>query len=558
MASALRAKHAPRYAEVGRLLLKHRGAVADMDDGIDPAVVDAAGPDEADQRADAEQLAAELVRMGPTFIKLGQLLSTRADLLPPAYLDALAKLRDDVDPFPADEAIRVVEDELGVRVSKAFKSFYRRPIGAASLGQVHKAAMRDGRLVAVKVQRPGIRRQAMEDMEVISELATFLDGHSESASRVGFAGMVGEFRRSLIDELDYRREASNLRLLGEHLAGFEHIVVPQPVDDYTTSQVLTMTFVGGKSVASMGPLARTELDCPALGQELVGAYLDQLLIHGFFHADPHPGNLLLTDDGRLALIDLGMVARLSPGSQEQLLRLLLAISDRDGAGVADSLEHMGTKLPGYAGDELRTAASDLVLRYGSATIAEAAPGRLLGQLATASAAAGLRPRPELTMLAKALLNLDQVARTLDPEIDVDKVVQSHAARVMRHRMLEAASPTRLMRSALEATAFAEALPSRLNAVLESVSEGKITLNLEGLDESAIMRGAQKMANRLATGVLVAAFVVAAALFSSGKGATLWGYPLLTIVFLGLALVTVAVAGFGIIRRDVPQRGRRAP
>ncbi|HET6964669.1 MAG TPA: AarF/UbiB family protein [Acidimicrobiales bacterium] len=539
------------------MLLKHRGAAVDPRHTETELDLDAGGPPAtAEEMADAEALASELVRMGPTFVKLGQLLSTRADLLPPAYLEALSRLRDDVKPLAADEVIQVVEEELGVRVSKAFGSFNRRPIGSASLGQVHKATLRDGRPVAVKVQRPGVRRQAVEDMEVIGELAAFVDGHSESASRFGFAAMVEEFRRSLMDELDYRREASNLRLLGEQLEGFRRIVVPDPVDDYTTSRVLTMSYVEGKSVASIGPLARMELDYPALGEELVGAYLDQVLVHGFFHADPHPGNVLLTEDGCLALIDLGMVARVSPQVQEQLLRLLLAIANRDGNGAADALEHLGTRLEGFDAQELRDRVSDLVLRYGTLTVADMPAGRLLGELAMASSRCGLRPRSELTMLAKALLNLDQVARTLDPAIEVDKVVQAHAARVMRHRMLEAASPTNVMRSALEATAFAEALPARMNKVLESLAEGRFTLNVEGLDEAAIMRGAQKMSNRMATGVLIAAFILAAALFSNGRGGTtVWGYPLLTIVFLGLAVISAIWLAVGILRSDLPQRGR---
>lgn len=537
------------------MLLKHRGAALDLKHGeADPDLDAKVDPGEVE---DAKQLASELVRMGPTYIKLGQLLSTRSDFLPPSYLEALSQLRDDVTPFPTDEAIQVVEEELGVRVSKAFRSFNQRPIGSASLGQVHKAALRDGRLVAVKVQRPGVRAQAVDDMDVIAELAAFVDGHSESAARFGFAGMVEEFRRSLMDELDYRREASNLRLFGEQLSDFSRIVIPEPVDDYTTSRVLTMSFVPGKSIASIGPVARTELDYPALGEELVGAYLDQVLVHGFFHADPHPGNVLLTDDGRLALIDFGMVARLSPQVQECLLRLLLAIANRDGSDAADVLEHLGTRLEGYDPDELRDRASDLVLRYGSLSVSEMAAGRLLGELATASSRAGLRPRSELTMLGRALLNLDQVARTLDPEIEVDKVVQTHAARVMRRRMLEAASPTKVMRSALEATAFAEALPGRMNKVLESLAEGRLTLNLEGLDENAIMRSAQKMANRLATGVVIAAFVVAAGLFSGAHTATtVLGYPVLTIVFLALAALAASWLVVGIIRGDLPQRGKR--
>ncbi|HET9075776.1 MAG TPA: AarF/UbiB family protein [Acidimicrobiales bacterium] len=554
MKTSLKPGHAGRYAALGRLLLKHRGAALSRTGGELDMEIDGGGSDEVATEEDARALVDELVQMGPTFVKLGQLLSTRSDLLPPAYLEALSQLRDDVEPLPDGEARRVIEDELGVRVSKAFGSFDPRPIGAASLGQVHRATLRDGRPVAVKVQRPGIRRQALEDMEVISELAEFVDHRSERASQLGFGAMAEEFRRSLLDELDYRREAENLKLLGDKLAHFERIVVPQPVDDYTTSRVLTMEFVPGRSVASLGPLARTELDCEDLADELIGAYLEQVLMHGFFHADPHPGNVLLTDDHRLALIDLGMVARLSPEVQEQLLRILLGISSGDPSAAADALERLGTRLEGYDGDALRGRVADLVLRYGSSTVGEVQAGRLLGELAIAASACGLRPRAELTMLAKALLNLDQVARTLDPDVRLDRVLEAHAASVMRHRMMEAAKPARVMRSALDAAAFAEELPNRLNKVLESLADGRLTLSLEGLDEKAVMRGAQKMANRVATGVMIAAFVVAAALFSSGRpGATLWGYPVLTIVFLGLALLSAVWMGVGVLRGDLPQR-----
>jgi predicted unusual protein kinase regulating ubiquinone biosynthesis (AarF/ABC1/UbiB family) len=497
--------------------------------------------------------------MGPTFIKLGQLLSTRADLLPPVYLSALSELRDNVEPLEPGVAERVVEDELGVRLSTAFGSFDPKPIGAASLGQVHRATLRDGRPVAVKVQRPGIRRQALEDMEVIAELADFLDRHSERASRLGFGSMVEQFRGSLLGELDYGREAANLKALGGILADSEGIVVPQPVDDYSSSRVLTMDYVDGQSIDSLGPLGRTELDAGDLADQLVGAYLQQVLVHGFFHADPHPGNILLTRDHRLALVDLGMVARLSPEVQDQLLRLLLAMSSKDSAAAAEALERLGNRLEDYDPDQLRARVGELLLRYGSATVGELPAGRSLAELAIAASASGLRPGTELTMLAKALLNLDQVARTLDPNIRIDSIIEKHAAAVMRDRMLDAARPAKVMRSALDAAAFAEQLPGRLNKVLESLAEGRIDLHLEGLDEGAVIRGAQKMANRVAAGVMIAAFVITAALFaSSPRGATVWGYPLLTIVFLGLAALTAAWVGIGMVRKDLPQRptGRR--
>jgi predicted unusual protein kinase regulating ubiquinone biosynthesis (AarF/ABC1/UbiB family) len=243
--------------------------------------------------------------------------------------------------------------------------------------------------------------------------------------------------------------------------------------------------------------------------------------------------------------------------QEQLLRLLLALSSQDGSGVTDALERLGTRLEEYDQDELRIRISGLVLRHGGTTVGRLATGRLLGELAMVSSSCGLQPRPELTMLGKALLNLDAVARTLDPSLEVEKIIENHAAKVMKHRMLEAASPVHVMRSSLDAAAFAEALPGRMDKVLESLAEGKLTLNLEGLDEPALMRGAQKLANRLAAGVMIASFVVAASLFSRDGGRqTIWGYPFLTIFFLALAAVVGIWLVVALFRRDLPQRTKR--
>ena len=328
MALTLKAHHLARYKDIAALLVKHGRADGVRDfDPSDPAASPAT-------EADAEKLVTDLEAMGPTFIKLGQLLSTRADLLPAVYLEALSRLQDDVEPVPFEAIEESVTTEIGARMSKAFQFFDAKPLASASLGQVHRAVLRDGRPVAVKVQRPGVRKQVVDDMEVIEELAEFVDDHTKLGRSYGFGGMVEEFRRSIMAELDYRVEAANLRLLASLLADYDRIVVPEPVDDYTTNVVLTMELIDGRNVGSLGPLARQEIDGAALASQLFDAYLDQILIHGFVHADPHPGNVLLTSDGRLALIDLGMVARVGPELQDALVRLLIALSEGHGTEVA--------------------------------------------------------------------------------------------------------------------------------------------------------------------------------------------------------------------------------
>jgi predicted unusual protein kinase regulating ubiquinone biosynthesis (AarF/ABC1/UbiB family) len=542
----MKSSHLGRYKDIGMLLVEHRHAVDS-----------AADADPEEMAGDARELATRLEALGPTFVKLGQLLSTRADLLPDPYLHALARLQDSVEPIGFGQIERIVSEELGVRLSKGFAEFESTPLAAASLGQVHRARLRDGRAVAVKVQRPDIRSRIVDDMDAIEEIASLADAHTDWGKRLGFADMVAEFRTSLMAELDYQQEAENLRAVGANLAGREGIVVPRPIADYTTSRVLTMDFVDGRSVGSLGPLALIDIDGPALASTLFGAYLDQILVDGLFHADPHPGNVLVTDDGRLALLDLGMVGRVEPEMQDSLTKLLLAISEGQGRRAAEVAIVLGRPLDDFDGEAFRRRAADLVMRSQDSTVGELQAGATIAELSRIAAESGLRLPPSLTMLAKTLLNLDDVSRTLDPTFDPGQAIQRESSDLLRRKLLSAASPANVMAAAMEAKEFAEMLPARVNRVMDALASGELTLNVQGIDERDIMRGVQKLANRLAFGVVVASLVVGAALIMPIEtSAKLFGYPALAIAMFLLA----AAAGVGLLISiqlgDLPQRKRR--
>src|SRR5215471_149094 len=229
----------------------------------------------------AEELTDDLERLGATFIKLGQLLSTRGDLLPEPYLVALERLQDKIAPFPFVEAEQIVTSELGARLSKLFLDFETQPTAAASLAQVHRATMRDGRAVVVKVLRPGVREVIVEDLEALEKVAEFIDAHTEVGKRYEFTNMLADLRQSLLNELDFKREAGNLHKLRHSLIEFEDIIVPEPIDDYTTARVLTMEYVPGRKITEVSPLRFVELDGPRLAEEVFRAYLKQLLVDGF-------------------------------------------------------------------------------------------------------------------------------------------------------------------------------------------------------------------------------------------------------------------------------------
>lgn len=556
MGSTLDPRHLGDYASLGALLLKHAGEARrvlaadgpDHDGSTDPTVA---------TEEDAAALAGALEERGPTFVKLGQLLSTRSDLLPPVYLHALARLQDKVAPVPFAEVELIVEAEVGTRISQAFASFDHEPIASASLGQVHRAALRDGRMVAVKVQRPGIRQQIVDDMAVIAELAGFVDEHTRTGDRLRFAAMVEEFRRSLMAELDYRLEAQNLRTLAELLADHDRIVVPQPVDDYTTDRVLTMDLVEGRNVATLGPLGQMEIDGPGLAEQLFEAYLDQILVHGFVHADPHPGNVLLTDDGRLALIDLGMVVRVRDELRDHLLRLLASLGEGRADEAAEVLVAMSTKTERFDAAAYRDRIGLLIAENRSVSVGELDAGAVVGSLARAAVDCGLRPPPEMTMIGKALLNLDEVARTLDPRFDPNAAIREHTAEIARRRLLAGASPAAVLHAAMEAKEFAERLPARVNKLMDALVEGELRLKVDAIDEPELLRVIQKLANRVTTGLVVAALIVGAAMIMRvDTGAKLFGYPAVAIVLFLVASVT----GLGLVAssllHDLPSRRRR--
>lgn len=540
MGIVTKGRHVRLYAELGRLLVKYgrsdlvREMGLDEPDELSPAAAVADG----EVPPEATELASDLEALGPTFIKLGQLLSTRVDLIPPPYASALSRLQDDVEPIPVETVKQIFAEEIGTDTRTAFEWFDDEPLASASLGQVHRAELRSGRHVVVKVQRPGIRDQIRDDMEALSEIASFLDAHTRAGRRLGFGELLDEFHRSLRDELDYRREASNLRRLRGIVARYPMLVVPAPFDDFTTGKVLTMEYLPGRKVTQLGPLALMEIDGTALADQLFRAYLDQILVEGFFHADPHPGNVSLVDDGRLAMLDLGMVAHVPPRLQDLLVKLLVAVSGGRGEEVAALTMQMGTKLVDFDEQAFIRGASDLVVRNHDLGLGEIDAGGLVMQLTRLAGETGLRLPPELALLGKALLNLDQVARTLDPEFAPSDAIQSHATEIMQARMRP--SRERLFSAALEAREFVEELPGRVNKLMDATANGELKLKVDAFDEAELLRGLQKLANRVTMGLLLAALIIGAAMLTRVETeAKIFGYPAVAIVCFLLASLGAA-------------------
>jgi ubiquinone biosynthesis protein len=540
MPLSLKPERLKRYKDVAMLLIKYGRSDLISQAGLEDSVqLDEIKAES--ESASAEELATDLEKLGPTFIKLGQLLSTRADLLPKPYLDALERLQDRVEPISYEEVERIVSSELGIRISKAFAEFETEPEAAASLSQVHRGYMRDGRAVVVKVQRPNIREQIVQDLEALNEIARFLDAHTELGRRYEFENMLVNLRKSLLRELDFKLEANNLLALGQNLSEFEQIIVPDPVEDFTTTRVLTMDYIPGKKITQLNPLRLLEIDGVGLAEELFRAYLKQMLIDGIFHADPHPGNVFLTDDNHIALLDLGMVGRVTRGFQDNLLRLLLAISEGRGEEAAEIAIKMGEPKTGFNRTEYIRRVSDLVAENTDASLTRLNAGQVTLEITKISADCWFRLPPEFTMIAKALLNLDRVVFALEPTFDPNAIIRERASEILQRNIMRSIAPSNLLSGVVDIKEFVEKLPVRVNKILDAVGNNELQIKVDAIDEKVLLDGFQKVANRITLGLVVAALIVGAAmLMRVDTSFRIFGYP-------GLAMILFLIAaGAGLL------------
>jgi predicted unusual protein kinase regulating ubiquinone biosynthesis (AarF/ABC1/UbiB family) len=527
-------RYLKRYRDIGLLLAKYGEARATSRFRLETSSRGTNG--NGSHRA--EELPDDLERLGPTFVKLGQLLSSRPDLVPADYLKPLTRLQDKVRPFPFEQVQHIVESELGARLNKAFSQFEREPLAAASLGQVHKAALHDGRPVVVKVQRPDIARQIEEDFDALEEIARFLGRHTKLGQRYQFERLLEEFENTLASELDYEREASNMLALGRNLAAFEHIRIPQPVRDYTTGKVLTMDYIEGVKITGLSPLARLETDHGALAEELFRAYLHQILVDGMFHADPHPGNIFLTRDHKVALLDLGMVGHTTPGMREGLLKLLLAVSEGASDDAADVAVRIGN--PGRSFDEstFRQRIGQLVAKQQNATLSQMDIGKVILEVSRCAADTSLFVPTELSLLGKTLLQLDEVGRCLDPDFDPNESVRRNASRILNERLKSTFTEARMYSNLLETKEFLGALPTRLNKILDAVGNAELNVNVKPGETEFLIDSARKVANRITTGLILASLIVGAALLMQVQTRfQIFGYP-------GLAIICFLAAATG--------------
>jgi len=502
---------------------------------------------EPDVARRAEAFASALKGMGPTYVKFGQVLSTRPDIVPPEYIAALESLQDDVEPFSFAEVERIVEEELKVRISKAFDSFESTPLAAASLGQVHRAVLRDGREVVVKVQRPNVREQVRHDLEVFTEIAATIEQHSDIGRKMNLTGAIEQARITLMNELNYEQEARNTEILRRNLAEFPQIYIPDVINDMTTSRVLTTEHVHGRKVSKLTPLQIIDHDYADLASTLTRAYLKQICVDGIWHSDPHPGNVFVRDlednKAEVVLLDFGMVSRISREFQDEIIKMLLAISSNRGAEVADACVRVSEVMERFDATRFVREISTIVAQFHDIDVRQINVGQLLFNVISIANSNELKAPAELAMLAKTLLHLDGVTRRLDPEYDPHTVIRDYAERLMGQKLAQKFAPRNFYPALLDLNQLVLDLPHRMREIIDQTAVGRLSFGVKVMQAEEFLAGIHKVANRITVGLIIAALLLSSTMMMRiPTRFTIFGYP-------GLAMfgyLLAAAAGFYLV------------
>ena len=536
-----------RFSQIGRILVRHGfGFVFDVRRG------------RRERRGYEELLAPNfgirfrqaLDDLGPTFVKFGQLLSTRSDIIPEDILSELQKLQDTVASIPLEVARAVVERELGMPTDRLFAEFDPVPLGSASIGQVYRARLHGGEQVAIKVQRPEAPGRVEADLVLMRDFAALLNARFGDRIFIDVKELVAEFEGVIRRELDYEAEAQNARRFATNFVGTQ-VKIPRIYTELSTRRVLTMEFIEGTRFHDLRPLLLPPAERRRVATLGAEAIFKMAFEDGFFHGDPHPGNLILTPQGELALLDFGMVGFMSRGDIEALSRLFIAVIQRDAAVVLRGLEGLGVRYSPQIREALEQELREFLYKYSGLSVGEVTLGQALSELISLVRRYRLSMPPVFPLLTKALVMAEALARSIDPTINVFEIAQPYARRLLLERYEPAALLERSQERALEYARYVEDYPEQIRQLLAALEDGEleVKLNNRGLDE--LLGEVDVLANRLVFAIVTGALVIGSALLEAfprgGPQVPYIGFHLVSVIGFILALVMAAILLTSIIR-----------
>jgi ubiquinone biosynthesis protein len=459
-------------------------------------------------REGARAFRAGLEELGTTFVKLGQLLSSRPDLLPDVYIEELEQLVDDVAPFPFAEAQRIIDEDIGL---DAFSRLDEHPLACASIAQIHAGLLRTGREVVVKVRRPGIEEEVALDLELLRSLTSFAEGRSETARLLQLSPLAEELESHLTGELNFIEEAHGSELIARIVAEHELLVVPDVIHPYVTKRVLVQERIVGEKVVDGHPVEAER--ARLLARQLFRAYVQQITVHGVYHADPHRGNILLTEDDRLALLDFGLIGRLDDDTRRTLGLLLLALAQNRADDVADlilalSLTTLQSDEAGFVHDLRRK-----LPRYHWRPLSGIRVGEALSDLQRMALAHGIALPTSFALVGKTLSQADSVARALDPELDPIELLEEDGLEVMLGEAERRLEPSNLIAMAYTQGEPLVRLPRRMAQLVSRLETGTLKIGIAPTDLDDLEHLARSTANRLGAAIIIAALLIASALMA---------------------------------------------
>jgi len=455
-----------------------------------------------------EHLRMAMEDLGATAIKVGQILSTRPDLVPPEISVELEKLRDRVPPVSTAAIREVIERELCCRADEVFADFEDEPLAGASIGQVHAATLRDGSRVVVKVRKPGVLETVTTDLEILSDLARRAARANAFGGRYDLEALAQDFARTLRAELDYMREGKNADRLREILADEPRVVIPNIRWDYTTEAVLVMERIDGTRISDVvvSPDLRSESG-PSLAKTSAEILMKQVFEAGFYHADPHPGNFLVLEDGRLGLLDFGMVGHLDEQMQHSLLRLLAAIVRQDAYAVTDCLDGIGILRSASERDSVRRDAHYLIQRYYGLSVDQFAISDYINDITAVVRSHELQLPTELALVLKTVAMSEGLWRQLDPRFNAIRVAASFAESAMAKMYYPSAWARRAFKATSEMVELGTELPGQLHRIATRLDRGEFELALRHRDLDETIDRLSGMVSRLSTAIVAAAFIL---------------------------------------------------
>ncbi len=489
-----------------------------------------------DTFSNARRLRMAIEELGPTFIKGGQILSARSDLLPPEFIEELIYLQDRVPPVSWDKAAAVIESELGKPVSQIFRAIDTEPIAAASLAQVYTATLFTGEKVVVKVQRPGIEEVVNTDLDIMFDLAKTAQEHTEIGYRHEVSELAQEFAYGLRGELDFRREARSAGQFRENFKDEPYLYVPKIYLEYSTRRVMVLERLQGIKIDDIQALEAAGYDRHELASRCADFVLKEVMLDGYFHADPHPGNLLVLPGGVIGVIDFGTMGRLDERDRSNLARLFINIVTMDVDAVVDQLQHM--RIAGYHVDTegLTKDLRRVLMRYYGLPIYEISGQELFREVQPLVYNYKLRVPSDYWLLIKTAIIMQGVGLTLDPDFDIFAAAQPYLAKLFRRAWLPTSWGPGLMRFGLDWKDLAAELPRKLNRITDQLERGDLTVKAELPQIEPIFQRVDRIVNRVINAMILAALIVGLAFLVPRLDFT-WPWPLVTWVILGAFLVS---------------------